>query len=512
MASTPVGLSFTNSHCVVALAKDDRSEVIANESGERTTPALVSFTEDETLSGYAAKQGIVRNARKSVGKPLAFLGLKHEDDQVKASLKGYPYARSQAGKDGMVEFLVPQDEGDDKTVTPQTCLNTLCNTMKATAKGQTKGTIDNVVITCSHEFAEDRRKYLIEACKQAGMAVTRIVTEPTAAIIAYGLHNHHVHEHHITRDEPRANYLVVNIGGTESSCTVMASDQGLLREVSHETSNSVSATHFNKVLIDLLSAEFKKVMRVDISSEKRAQMKLAMAAERARRALYKQASVPASIDGLHEGVDLNCSVPRAKYEAMSQSVAKHASDLIAKALKSANLSPKAIAKVVYVGDGAHSKKLLDGLHSSFGADNVLSHIAGEEAFALGACKHAVMMQGLDDTTDHIAASVSVKALAHDVGMVDTEGKLQTLVGKGTPVPYLFKTTFALPKDQTSLKLTLAEQRADAVVTLATLRMPQVGAVDGAVQATLSLSFDDEANGVVRLTSPGQTDLEAVLEA
>ena len=83
---------------------------------------------------------------------------------------------------------------------------------------------------------------------------------------------------------------------------------------------------------------------------------------------------------------------------------------------------------------------------------MLSHIAGEEAFALGACKHAVMMQGLDDTTDHIAASVSVKALACDVGMLDADGKLQTLVGKGTPVPYLFKTTFTLPAGQTSLKL------------------------------------------------------------
>jgi hypothetical protein len=95
---------------------------------------------------------------------------------------------------------------------------------------------------------------------------------------------------------------------------------------------------------------------------------------------------------------------------------------------------------------------LDGLHSTFGVDNVLSHIAGEEAFALGACKHAVMMQGLDDTTDHIAASIPVKALAFDVGVLNADGKLQTLVGKGTPVPYLFKTTFTLPKDQTSFKL------------------------------------------------------------
>eukprot|EP00730_Choanoeca_flexa_P015360 TRINITY_DN7041_c0_g1_i2.p1 TRINITY_DN7041_c0_g1~~TRINITY_DN7041_c0_g1_i2.p1 ORF type:complete len:404 (+),score=99.34 TRINITY_DN7041_c0_g1_i2:515-1726(+) len=351
-----------------------------------------------------------------------------------------------------------------------------------------------------------------EACQQAGMQVVRIVTEPTAAIVAYGLHNHHVVDHKIKRDAERANYLVLNIGSTESSCTIMTSDQGLLQERSHETSNEVSAKHFNKVIMNILATEFQKTMKVDLADQKRAQTKLALAADTARRALYKQGSVPASIDGLHDGVDLNCNIPRAKFEAMSQAVAKHASNLIAAALKSAGLSPKAITKVVYAGDGAHSKKLLDGLKSAFGDDKVMSHVAGEEVFALGACKHAVMMQDLDDTADHVAASVTVKAVPQTLGYVDQSGQFCPLVRQGTPVPYLYKSTFALAKSQTSFKLTLARPDGDGHEPLAVLRAKSLGKVADIPQATLSLSFDEEANVTVVVSSPEQNDITVTLES
>ncbi|XP_052362737.1 heat shock 70 kDa protein 14-like [Oncorhynchus keta] len=370
-----IGVHFGYTCACVAIFKDGRAEVVANDAGDRVTPAVVAYRDTEQIVGIAAKQGRVRNAANTVVKVKQVLGRSFEDPEVqthKAESKCPVVNKERSQREASYEMtLIP--------IPPPLILHK----MKETAQSALGADVTEAVITVPFEFAHAQKAALRAAAEAAGFRVLRLIHEPAAALLAYG----------IGQDCP-----------------------------------SGKRHH--------LAAEFKRSYKQDVSSNPRAMLKLMNGADMAKHSLSTLGSANCFVDSLHDGMDFDCNISRARFELLCSSLFNKSVQPIRSLLETTGLSTSDINKVVLCGGSARIPRLQQMIKDLFADVELLSSAPPDEVIAVGAAMEAGLLVGREIGSS--PESVTVEACVSDILLkeVDETGAevFSVLLPSGTPLP------------------------------------------------------------------------------
>lgn len=453
-----VGVHFGYTCACVAIFKDGRADVIANDAGDRVTPSVVAYRDKEQIVGIAAKQGRVRDAANTVVKVKQLLGRSPGDPETDAHK-----AESKCpvvSKEDKLYYEITAGE-QSKLVTPDSAAKLVLEKMRETAQSALASDVTDAVITVPFEFTQAQKTALRESAEAAGFNVLRLIHEPSAALLAYN----------IGQDYPsgKSHVLVYKLGGTSLSVTALQVNGGMFRVLDTLTDHSVGGDSFTCALAQHLAAEFKKSHKQDVSSNTRAMMKLTNGADLAKHSLSSLSSANCFVDSLHDGMDFDCNISRARFEQLCSSLFNKSIQPIKTLLETVGLCPGDITKVVLCGGSARIPRLQQLIREMFPEVEQLCSIPPDEVIAMGAALEAGLLAGKDSPTPD-DESVAVDACAVDILVKELDesgGELfKVLLPAGTPLPARRHHTLLAPGGGASLCLEIYQQAAQQPQRLA----------------------------------------------
>ncbi|XP_037616651.1 heat shock 70 kDa protein 14 [Sebastes umbrosus] len=421
-----IGVHFGYTCSCVAIFKDGRADVVANDAGDRVTPAVVSYRDTEQIVGIAAKQGRVRNAANTVVKVKQVLGRSFDDPETQAHKTETKCQVVNRGDKPSYEITA----GDHpEYVAPHDVAKLIFQKMKETAQSALDSDVTDAVITVPFEFAHAQKRALRKAAEAAGFNVLRLIHEPAAALLAYN----------IGQDCPsgKSHVLVYKLGGTSLSVTVLQVNGGIIRVLDTHTDHSIGGESFTQALAQHLAAEFKRTYKHDVSSNVRAMMKLMNGADMAKHSLSTLGSANCFVDSLHDGMDFECNISRARFELLCSSLFNKSIQPIRPLLEKAGLPTSDINKVVLCGGSARIPRLQQMIRDMFPDVELLNSAPPDEVIAVGAALEAGLLVGkesLAPNEESVTVDVSVSDIL--VKEVDESGAevFTVLLPSGTPLP------------------------------------------------------------------------------
>ena len=336
--SKAIGIDLGTTYSCVAHFANDRVEIIANDQGNRTTPSYVAFTDTERLIGDAAKNQAAMNPANTVFDAKRLIGRKFSDSEVQTDASHFPFkVIDKGGKPNIqVEF-----KGETKVFTPEEISSMVLVKMKEIAESFLGVTVKDAVVTVPAYFNDSQRQATKDAGLIAGLNVLRIINEPTAAAIAYGLDK---------KDAMREqNVLVFDLGGGTFDVSLLAIDDGIFEVKATAGDTHLGGEDFDNRLVAHFIQEFKRKNKKDMSNNQRALRRLRTACERAKRTLSSAAQTSIEIDSLFEGIDFYTSITRARFEELCADLFRSTIDPVEKVLKDAKLDKSQVNEIVLVG-------------------------------------------------------------------------------------------------------------------------------------------------------------------
>uniref|UniRef100_A0A8C2R2R2 Heat shock 70 kDa protein 14 n=1 Tax=Capra hircus TaxID=9925 RepID=A0A8C2R2R2_CAPHI len=445
MAAIGVHLGCTSA--CVAVYKDGRADVVANDAGDRVTPAIVAYSKHEEVVGLAAKQSRIRNISNTVMKVKQILGRSSDDPQSQKYITESKCLVIE--KNGKLRYEI--DTGEEKKfVSPEDVARLIFSKMKETAHSVLGSDANDVVITVPFDFGEKQKSALGEAARAAGFNVLRLIHEPSAALLAYG----------IGQDSPtgKSNILVFKLGGTSLSISVMEVNSGIYRVLSTNTDNNIGGTHFTETLAQYLASEFQRSFRHDVRGNARAMMKLMNGADTAKHSLSTLGSANCFLDSLYEGQDFDCNVSRARFELLCSPLFNKCIEAIREVLEQSGFTADDINKVVLCGGSSRIPRLQQMIRDLFPAVELLNSIPPDEVIPIGAAIEAGILIGKESLSVEDALEIECSAKDILVKGVDESGanSFKVLFPSGTPLPARRQHTLQAPGSISSVCLELYE--------------------------------------------------------
>ncbi|XP_019828644.1 heat shock 70 kDa protein 14 isoform X4 [Bos indicus] len=445
MAAIGVHLGCTSA--CVAVYKDGRADVVANDAGDRVTPAIVAYSKNEEVVGLAAKQSRIRNISNTVMKVKQILGRSSDDPQSRKYITESKCLVIE--KNGKLLYEI--DTGEEKKfVSPEDVARLIFSKMKETAHSVLGSDANDVVITVPFDFGEKQKSALGEAARAAGFNVLRLIHEPSAALLAYG----------IGQDSPtgKSNILVFKLGGTSLSISVMEVNSGIYRVLSTNTDNNIGGTHFTETLAQYLASEFQRSFRHDVRGNARAMMKLMNGADTAKHSLSTLGSANCFLDSLYEGQDFDCNVSRARFELLCSPLFNKCIEAIREVLEQSGFTADDINKVVLCGGSSRIPRLQQMIRDLFPAVELLNSIPPDEVIPIGAAIEAGILIGKESLSVEDALQIECSAKDILVKGVDESGanSFKVLFPSGTPLPARRQHTLQAPGSISSVCLELYE--------------------------------------------------------
>merc|ERR1711977_152328 len=331
-----VGIDLGTTYSCVGVRQNDRVEIIANDQGNRTTPSYVAFTDTERLIGDAAKNQAAMNPKNTIFDAKRLIGRKFSESTVQSDVKHWPFT-VQAQPNGAPEVVVSH-MGDKKAMTPEEISSMILSKMKDTAEAFTGSGIKNVVVTVPAYFNDSQRQATKDAAKIAGLNCMRIINEPTAAAIAYGLDK--------DKSKGEQNVLIFDLGGGTFDVSLLTIDDGIFEVKATAGDTHLGGEDFDNRLLQHFISEFKRKSKQDISGNARAMRRLRTACERAKRQLSSQIEVTFDIDSLFEGVDFYSSITRARFEDLCAALFRGPLEPVEKVLRDSKIDKGSVHEVV----------------------------------------------------------------------------------------------------------------------------------------------------------------------
>ncbi|XP_008279142.1 heat shock 70 kDa protein 14 [Stegastes partitus] len=421
-----IGVHFGYTCACVAIFKDGRADVVANDAGDRVTPAVVGYRDTEQIVGIAAKQGRVRNAANTVVRVKQILGRRFNDPETQTH-KGE--TKCQVVSRGEKPYYEITAGDHPEYVAPEDVAKLIFHKMKETAQSALGSDVSDVVITVPFEFAPNQKRALREAAEAAGFHVLRLIHEPAAALLAYNIGQDHT--------SGKSHVLVYKLGGTSLSVTVLQVNGGMFRVLSTHTDHGIGGESFTQALAQHLASEFKRTFKHDVSSNARAMLKLMNGADMAKHSLSSLGSANCFVDSLHDGIDFECNVSRARFELLCSSLLNKSIQPIQLLLEKAGLSASSINKVVLCGGSARIPRLQQIMREMFPDVELLSSAPPDEVIAVGAALEAGLLVGSDSfVLEEESVTVDVSAADILIKEVDESGAevLTVLLPSGMPLP------------------------------------------------------------------------------
>jgi heat shock protein 1/8 len=422
MAKVPaVGIDLGTTYSCVGVYQNDKVEIIPNDQGNRTTPSYVAFTADERLIGDAAKNQVARNAENSVFDAKRLIGRKFQDVTVQRDIKLWPF-KVEAGLDDK-PVIVVKSKGEIKKFHPEQISSMVLEKMKAVAEAYIGKPVNDAVVTVPAYFNDSQRQATKDAGAIAHLNVLRIVNEPTAAAIAYGLDK---------KGKGEKNILIFDLGGGTFDVSLLTIDEGVFEVKATAGDTHLGGEDFDNKLVEFCAGDFLKKNSIDIRGDKRAMRRLRSQCESAKRILSSTAQTSIEIDALKDGVDFSLVISRAKFEELCMSYFRDCMVPVEKVLKDSGIPKSQVNEVVLVGGSTRIPKVQQLITEYFNGKEPNRSINPDEAVAYGATIQAAILtkQGGADIEDLLLIDVTPLSL----GIETAGGVMTNLITRNSTVP------------------------------------------------------------------------------
>jgi L1 cell adhesion molecule like protein len=427
-----IGIDLGTTYSCVGVWQNDHVEIIANDQGNRTMPSYVSFTTEERLVGEAAKSLAANNSKNTVFDAKRLIGKNYDDQKVQSDMKHFSY--NVISKDNK-PFIQVDFKGETKVFAPEEISSMILAKMKEIAEAYLGETVTDAVITVPAYFNDSQRQATKDAGVIAGLNVLRIINEPTAAAIAYGLDS---------KSSGEKNVLIYDLGGGTFDVSILTIEESIFEVKATAGDTHLGGEDFDTLLVEYFIQEFKRKHKHDISTNARSLRRLRTSCESAKRTLSASTVANIEIDSLFEGIDFNSTITRAKFENLCEELFRKTMAPVEQVLRDSKMAKNDIHEIVLVGGSTRIPKIQQLLSDFFNGKELCKAINPDECVAYGAAVQAAILTGSKD--QKISDMLLLDVCPLSLGLETAGGVMTKLINRNTTIPAKKSQTFSTYAD------------------------------------------------------------------